>query len=404
MAERWFPRAVFSLSSQRRDAYTTGLSDRAVEAAVNPVRFVQRLDPKIGFYSDVFRLQPAPQATVIAPYQRTRRLVTAAGSVPELRHERSLGRLGRAPARALSFDPRGEVIAVATDRALQVVDTETWSVASTCRALLGWRAVDVSPHGWIALGSDEGHLVILDDQLTQRLDLPARVVKRYRAHKGRLTSVSWSSAGDRVAVAFGRTVLVVAVPSGADHQLPFPERPAEPDLQARFIPGSSDLLVADGKTELSVIDAVSGDVRARIPAGRAGLGPASTSSLRLDIESIAVSADGGRVAFAGSDGQIAVARRTGLEVTDLFVWTDPAAKAFLQVLALAFSPDGRRLATITNDDQLIVGDLATGTPIGVASLPGPRDDCYVSPCVGWSPDSTHLAAVSVGGTIEFWAS
>ena len=153
---RWGPRATFSLSPKRRDAYATSLGDRAVEAAVNPERFVERLDPKFKFYSDEFQLQIAPHSAAIEPYQRTRRLVAATGGIPELRHERSLGRKGRTPARALAFDPRGGVMAVATDRSLDAVDIETWLVTSTCRSLLGWRAVDISPHGWIAAGIGSG--------------------------------------------------------------------------------------------------------------------------------------------------------------------------------------------------------------------------------------------------------
>ena len=87
----------------------------------------------------------------------------------------------------------------------------------------------------------------------------ARLWRSARKGQGWLTTLSWSSTGQQVAVALGRTIHVIAIPSGEVHQLPFPEQPDGPreDIQARFVPGSSDLLVADGESKLSVVDALS---------------------------------------------------------------------------------------------------------------------------------------------------
>lgn len=378
---------------------------------MNPEKFVERLDPKVKAY----RVTPMPWAfqgnpgpTAIEAYQRTRRRVTAAGGVPQLHHEHSLGREAKGRPKALAFVPRGDAMVVATDRALNVVDLETWSITPTCRTRRGWQAVDISQRGWVALGSYRGDLAILDSDLNALVEVPARDLRRGAGQRSdRLTTISWSSTSELVAAAVGRTIYVVEVPSGKVHHRPFPERQEGPleALQARFVPGSGDLLIADGTTKLSIIDALSGEVRAALTTAHQGERPdAPPSSGRwLDIKTAAISPDGELVAFAGSDGLVALARCKGLEVTDLYVFSDPTRHR-LEVCAVAFSPDGSRLAIMATDDEIVIGDLVTSAPLGVAQLPGPDYEFSSSrsPCVAWSPDSARVATVSFGA-VAVWS-
>jgi len=66
--------------------------------------------------------------------------------------------------------------------------------------------------------------------------------------------------------------------------------------------------------------------------------------------------------------------------------------------AVAFSPDGTRIATVNKANDIVVWDVDTGA--AVQTLPGPDD--YAS-TVDWSPDGTRLASGSIDGTVQVWA-
>jgi WD40 repeat protein len=66
------------------------------------------------------------------------------------------------------------------------------------------------------------------------------------------------------------------------------------------------------------------------------------------------------------------------------------------VVSVAFSPDGRRLATSCQDTKVFVWDLATRTP--VLELPGPVDG------VTFSGDGSLIAAGRSDGSVDLWNS
>ncbi|HXU13934.1 MAG TPA: hypothetical protein VN708_02300, partial [Terriglobales bacterium] len=65
--------------------------------------------------------------------------------------------------------------------------------------------------------------------------------------------------------------------------------------------------------------------------------------------------------------------------------------------AVAFSPDGRMLASGDEDDKIKLWDVASGKML--RTLAGHKDPVS---CVAFSPDGRMLASGSIDGTAKLW--
>jgi WD40 repeat protein/serine/threonine protein kinase len=112
-----------------------------------------------------------------------------------------------------------------------------------------------------------------------------------------------------------------------------------------------------------------------------------------DFMPVAYSSDGKHLAYSRTDRTVHVADlTTGQEVTVLRGMTG-------YVRALAFSPDGSRLATGSEypDDSVRLWNVATGEE--VAELRGHKN---LITCVLFSPDGSRLASGSTDHTVRLW--
>ena len=112
---------------------------------------------------------------------------------------------------------------------------------------------------------------------------------------------------------------------------------------------------------------------------------------RVDVMAVAVSPDGMRIASGGFDDAI----RIWDPATGKQLWSIPARGR--GVLNLCWSPDGTRLADASTDHGVRVWDAKLG--MNLLTLSGHTD---LVRSVAWSPDGTKLASVGRGDFIRIW--
>jgi len=128
---------------------------------------------------------------------------------------------------------------------------------------------------------------------------------------------------------------------------------------------------------------------------RWGLTPPASALRRVltghtgEVAAVAWSPDGTRLATASSDGVRLWDPTTGHQLATLTGHTDG-------VRAVAWSPDGTRLATAGDDRQVRLWDLTTGDHL--TTLTGHTGGVRA---VAWSPDGTRLATAG-DGEVRLW--
>ncbi len=124
------------------------------------------------------------------------------------------------------------------------------------------------------------------------------------------------------------------------------------------------------------------DVAARRPVGEPLLDTG-------DVGALSFSPDGRTIVSGGPDSvhvwDLAARPPTG---TALGAWS----------VSVALSPDGRTLATVTEDGTVAFWDMATHRRIGET----PIDHTAQIAAVAWSPDGTTLATASRDDTVRLW--
>ncbi|MGD9144483.1 MAG: protein kinase [Anaerolineae bacterium] len=216
-------------------------------------------------------------------------------------------------------------------------------------------------------------------------------------HTGPVHGITFSPDGTRLATASeDRTGRVWDV--SADQELPALFGHVGTVWDAAFSPDGTRLATAgEDRTARVWSLASSADPSTDLGTGALGQEVLTLSGHSQDVNFVAFSPDGTRLATASYDGTA--------KVWSLASSTAAPGEALLTlsghtgwVMCVAFSPDGTRLATTSADGTARVWDAASGDEL--ITLPGHTGLVYA---VAFSPDGTRLATASYDGTARVWS-
>ncbi|KAA6414974.1 MAG: hypothetical protein FRX48_01725 [Lasallia pustulata] len=316
---------------------------------------------------------------------------------------------------AVAFSPDGKQLASCSDdMTVRIWDAATGATLQTLEGHSGWvHAVAFSPDGkQLASGSDDMTVRIWDAATGATL-------QTLEGHSGWVNAVAFSPDGKQLAsgsgdmtvriwdAATGATLQTLEGHSGRVHAVAF-----SPDGK-QLASGSGDMTVGstvafspDGKQLASG----SGDMTVRIWDAATGATLQTLEGHSGRVHAVAFSPDGKQLASGSDDMTVRIwdaatgATLQTLEGHSLRIW-DAATGATLQTLeghsgrvyAVAFSPDGKQLASGSGDMTVWIWDAATGATL--QTLEGHSGRVHA---VAFSPDGKQLASGSGDMTVRIW--
>jgi WD40 repeat protein len=295
----------------------------------------------------------------------------------------------------IAFSANGQKMATASD------DT-TWQVRNAATGEALGEPLRHESNTMLASFSADGRWMVTasGDQTAQVWNAETgEKLRTLRRHEGIINSASFSPGGEWVVTSSGKMAQVWDAKTGEELQKLHPALPEEAEMgvtSASFSPDGQWVVTTSNDT-LQIWDATTGN--------RLG-GP-----LRFG--------QGVGLALFSPDGQrvMAVGEQTdsyGLSSTAVRVWDVAMAEPLGEhsgSRALSFSPDGRYVVTVSQDDTVVATDelweeqdhtvqvweVATGEPWGEPMRPGYRIDS-----ASFSPDGRRVVTVAANFKVQVW--
>jgi WD40 repeat protein len=239
----------------------------------------------------------------------------------------------------------------------------------------------------LAAGGNDKQVRIWD--LTQG-PAAARQLPEAWQHKGLVLDLAWSANGRRIASASSSGQVTVGRPGSAeDRRVTKAPASATGVSAVAFSRDGAQLLFAAGRT-VAVTDAASGRPLRTLPIGK------------HTADSVACSPDGTLAAAGLADGTVRVWRLGDGEQVHLLrahaAWTYSEGEPLGRVAGLAFSPNGRLLASGGWDGVVKLWRVSDGALLrNVVPARG------LVHALAWSADGAQLAVATDDGTAQLWS-
>jgi len=290
----------------------------------------------------------------------------------------------------LSWCPDGKrIVTAGSDQTAQI-----WH-AGTGQNLLTYhkhtfviQAVAWSPDGQYIASSGDNHTVQVWNANTGEL------VFSYQGHTGYVTMLAWSPDGTTLASGGSDRTIQIWQPTNGRRRLTYRWRAGTLSAMAWSPDGATILSISRyqernkqgdpvPKTSIAVWATTNGE----------DLGLPTPEALMVGtLSTVSWSFDGKYIALGGSNARVHIYQWDWGFKERVFCFTDHAK----QLRAVAWSPNGRRIASVSNDSCILVWDALTGANVDIY-----RGTAIID-AVAWSPDSQLLAASLDGKTVQVW--